>query len=311
MNGDGTSDSVVIARRSKSFALASRLLGAGSRDAAHAVYAWCRRADDAVDEPSSEERATDAVARLFEELDSLYAGAPTPPAIAGFARVVRHYSIPIEYPRELVFGMHMDAVDTHYENWDDLDLYCYRAAGTVGLMMAHVFGVESPGALRHAAHLGMGMQLTNIARDVLEDWQRGRLYLPRRLLGQYGLDSLSPAPGRDLPEASIPGLKRCVHDLVLRSERYYASGAAGFAALAPRNSLGVRAAALIYAEIGRELSKQDYDPTRGRARVSGMSKLRLVAKATAATLVDCMRRRRPFIPATLLPINYPDDVLPF
>jgi 15-cis-phytoene synthase len=311
MSVEAATDSAIIAQRSKSFSLASRLLEPRCREAAHAVYAWCRRADDAVDEASVGESVQQAVTRLFAELDALEDGAVGPPAIQSFARAMRVYRIPVEYPRELVRGMEMDALGAHYDTWDDLELYCYRAAGTVGLMMTHVFGIESAHALRHAAHLGMGMQLTNIARDIVEDWQRQRLYVPRQVLRKYGIESLADDPGGSLPPASVPGLTRCVAELVGRSQRYYASGAEGLGALAPRHAFAVRTAGLIYAEIGEELRHQNYDPTRGRAYVSSARKLWLLATAASATLTDWMRARpRAFVPQPSLPICGFNDVLP-
>ncbi len=91
-----------------------------------------------------------------------------------FQQVVFERKIPIEYPSELLAGMAMDAEGVHYETLSDLLRYCYRVAGTVGLMMCHVLGVKDDRALIHAAHLGMAMQLTNVCRDVIEDWERGQ-----------------------------------------------------------------------------------------------------------------------------------------
>ncbi|HWN69346.1 MAG TPA: squalene/phytoene synthase family protein, partial [Haliangium sp.] len=153
-----------IAAHSRSFALASRVLPPRCRDEAAVVYTWCRRADDAVDLAPPGKQAG-ALVRLGAELDGVYDGeAQEDIALAAFQEVVQRHRIPREYPAELLAGMDMDARGQRYDDMHTLLLYCYRVASTVGLMMSHVMGVTHDGALRHAAHLGMAMQLTNICR---------------------------------------------------------------------------------------------------------------------------------------------------
>ena len=122
---------------------------------------------------------------LRGELGPIYGGRPPsrshPASASRRSREQRQISALL--PRGAARGMEMDVEFTRYETMDELLLYCYRVAGTVGLMMCHVMGVADPRALRHAAHLGMAMQLTNICRDVMEDWERRHLYLPDELLG--------------------------------------------------------------------------------------------------------------------------------
>src|SRR5690606_7354832 len=131
----------VLASNSRSFDLASRLLPADCRDDAAAVYAWCRRVDDAIDlVPASEQPS--ALERMRQELDAVYAHAPqTDPVLQAFQQVVQARSIPQQYPSELLLGMEMDVRGQRYETLDDLLCYCYRVAGVVGLMMSHVMGV--------------------------------------------------------------------------------------------------------------------------------------------------------------------------
>jgi phytoene synthase len=219
---------VSIERHSKSFALASRLLAPrAGRDAA-LVYAWCRRADDAIDEDGPEPPAA-ALARLRAELAALYADGP--PGYAAdaseFSEVLRRTRIPWRYPAELLAGMEMDVSGRVYRTIDELLVYCYRVASTVGLMMCHVMGVSDPAALRYAAHLGLGMQLTNICRDVREDWQRGRLYLPDELLARHGCGGLRPEPGMPLPASARAACRGAARDLGALADRYYASSDAG------------------------------------------------------------------------------------
>lgn len=272
----------ILAKGSKTFALATRLLPRAIADDTAAIYAWCRRADDAVDLAPSDEEARAALQRLEDELGSIEAGEePADPVVGAFAEVVRRRGIPTVYPRELLLGMRMDVEGATYETLADLLVYCYRAAGTVGLMMCHVFGLTSDRGLIHAAHLGMAMQLTNICRDVEEDWQRGRLYLPRRMLG------VSPKPSQTLDASALAPTVRFLDQT---AAAYYQSGTRGLALLPWPAAMAVRAAALLYAEIGVVIARRDYDVRRGRAVVSLGRKLWLVARAIAASMVELPSR---------------------
>lgn len=281
----------VLEHHSKSFALAARLLPEGRRHDAAVLYAWCRYADDLID-LSDGDQAPALARRLERELDSVYAGqAQAGRLLAAFQRVVQARGIPREYPEELLRGMRMDAEGFRYRSLDDLFLYCHRVAGVVGLMMCHVLGVSDPRALRHAAHLGMGMQLTNIVRDVHEDRGRGRRYLPEQLLSE-------PEP-------------RVAERLLREADRFYDSGRRGLLALDARSAFAVRTAGLVYAAIGREIRRRRYDLTR-RAVVPRWKKMLLCARAALASLLDLPRRLLSArAPLRALPIaRYPDDVLP-
>jgi phytoene synthase len=279
-----------IELHSKSFALASRLLSSDGRDDAAVVYAWCRRADDAVDLVAPSEQP-DAVSRLGRELDSVYGREAQPdPILAAFQAVARRHGIPRAYPGELLAGMAMDAEGTVYDAYPTLLSYCFRVAGTVGLMMSHVMGVRHPMARRHAAHLGMAMQLTNICRDVQEDWQRARLYLPDDLLALAGASDLRSRLGDKLPAGASSAVASAVRELLRRAEVFYESGDRGIPLLSFRSAWSVRAASLVYADIGRVVLAQDADPLAPRAVVSKGRKLRLMLRALKMTLGQVPRR---------------------
>ena len=278
-----------IAHHSKSFALASRLLGRRLRDETAIVYTWCRRADDAVDEVGLHD-AREELLRLHAELDRLYLGATRDPVLAAFGDVVRTRAIPKVYPRELLAGMAMDVRGTHYTTLDELFVYAYRVAGVVGLMMSHVFGVRGDAALVHAAHLGIAMQLTNICRDVAEDWQRGRLYLPGELLARHGARDLAADLGGPLPASARPALAASVAELLALADRYYASGARGEPMLPWRAAVAVRAARGVYSAIGGRIAATGHDVTAGRAIVPRSAKLARVARAAARTMVELPQR---------------------
>ena len=259
----------ILAHHSKSFAFAGRLLPAWCRDDAAALYDWCRRCDDAVDVPRDELTPARAVAQLRDELDRIYgAGVESDPTLAGFQEVVRRHAIPRRYAEDLVDGMAMDVGAVRYHTFDRLLLYCYRVAGTVGLMMAHIMGVRDRAALRRAVDLGIAMQLTNICRDVAEDAARDRVYLPTELL------EACRWPGDPNGETG-----RTVAELLRRADDFYASADRGLSALPVRCAIGIRAARLIYAEIGRVIARRRFDTRARRAVVSRRRKGWLALRA--------------------------------
>ncbi|MBA3820915.1 MAG: phytoene/squalene synthase family protein [Deltaproteobacteria bacterium] len=275
-----------IAHHSKSFALASKLLGPRLRDETAIIYTWCRRADDAVDAVVDAQLDLDVVLqRLRDELDTAYAGSAVDPVLAAFGDVVRARSIPRSYADELLAGMAMDVADTRYATLDDLITYAWRVAGVVGLMMTHVFGVADDDALVHAAHLGIAMQLTNICRDVAEDWDRGRLYLPDELLAAQGVGGLAAELGQSLPPSAVAPLGAVVAELLALAERYYRSGDRGVPALPWRAAIAVRSARGVYSAIGGQLARTQHDVTAGRAVVPHRTKLVKVAAATARVAI--------------------------
>lgn len=291
--------SEAIRHHSKSFALASRLLPPRARDEAVVLYAWCRYADDAVDE-APPGTAPAALARLDAELDAIYAGVPqSDPVLAAFAALVQRSHLPEHYPRELVAGMRMDVQGTRYDDTHTLLRYCYRVASTVGLMMCHVMGLRDDGrspriALHHAAHLGIAMQITNICRDIAEDWTRGRRYLPADLLAAGADIEPSSEPSAEssptLPPALAAPFAAAMRALIDRADAHYYQGDRGLIALPWRSALAVAAARHIYRDIGRLIAARGYDPTAGRVWTSKPRKLVLVGRALLTIAASAPRR---------------------
>jgi phytoene synthase len=173
-------------------------------------------------------------------------------------------------------------------------------AGVVGLMMCHVMGVRDARALRHAAHLGLAMQLSNIARDVQEDWQRGRLYIPESLLEACGVTGLDPARGEPLPRSAAAGIAQATESLLKHADEFYRSGDAGVPYLSFRCGIAIRAARLVYGEISTRVREQGCDPFAPRAVVSRGRKLALVGYAfwlSVTRSVGLLGRPAPKIPA--------------
>lgn len=293
-----------IAKGSRSFALASTLLTPRARDHAAALYAWCRAADDAIDGVAPAGQGA-ALADQRAELDRIYGGRPATLAGRAFAAVAQARAIPAAYPRALLDGMAMDVADTRYPTHEALFVYCYRVAGVVGLMMCHVLGVSDDRALVPATHLGVAMQLTNIVRDVGEDWRLGRLYLPDELLARHGLAGLAGELGGPLPAHARPGLHAAQRELLVHADRYYRSAADGYRALPRRAGLAIRAAARIYRAIGGQVRRLGPASLERRAVVSGLVKGQHLAAAALAALPDLARPRSPRVPSAILEL---DDV---
>lgn len=283
-----TRSRAAIEAHSKSFALASRLLPPGVRDDAWVVYAWCRRVDDAIDECPAEDR-TAALDRLRAELDAVYEGASLgEPVLAGFQAVVRRRDIPRAYPEDLLAGMAMDVAGTRYEQLSDLMTYCYRVAGTVGLMMCHIMGVRRDEALARAAHLGMAMQITNVCRDVAEDWEQGRLYLPADWLARQEVGWLASARrGGVLPPQVREPVAHVVARLLDEADALYRSGDRGLPDLPWRCALAVRTARAVYSDIGQVLWARGCDVTAGRAAVPRWRKLVWALRSMARAAMEC------------------------
>ena len=301
-----------LAQHSKSFSLAGRLLPRESRRDAAVLYTYCRLADDAIDlvEPASQGAA---LAELRRDLQSVYRGEAQPDVrLSAFQELVQRKAIPREYPEELLAGFQMDSAGAQYHTLDELLLYCYRVAGVVGLMMCHVLGVRDARALRNAAHLGIAMQLTNICRDVAEDWQRGRLYLPLGMLRKCGPGALNGLRFGPLPESARASITTVTRQLLAQAERFYRSGDAGISALPWRAAFAVRAARRIYSDIGARIAQPGHDAFTMRAVVPGTRKRVLVARAALATLLELPQRWfAPRTRARLVSVSrFPDDILP-
>lgn len=264
---------------SKSFHLASRLLPARVRGPTLALYAFCRHADDAVDDASSDRDARIAVDALRARIDRVYAGRGLDALVErAFSRVVERFAIPRAIPDALVEGMEWDARGRTYETSSDVRAYGVRVAGTVGLMMTLVMGKREPDVLARACDLGIAMQLTNIARDVGEDARRGRLYLPDEWLAEAGVDreQFLAAPSATEPVRAV------VARLLAEADVLYAQADAGIAHLPADCRTSIRAARLVYAAIGDRIRRAGFDSVSQRAVVPIHRKLWLVLRAFGA-----------------------------
>jgi phytoene synthase len=284
---------------SKSFAGAARLLAPGTRESVYQLYAWCRYCDDRIDlqdlgrgAPADATSSTRArLEALVRETNRALDGAPVEKTVfLALQRVVRQHAIPRRHPLELLQGFAMDVEARRYRTLDDVSSYCYHVAGVVGVMMAHVMGAEGEGTLDRAADLGIALQMTNIARDVMDDAAAGRVYLPESWLEEAGVP---------LEEIRERRHREAVHGVVRRllgqADRYYRSAGDGVARLPLRSAWSIATARGVYRDIGRLVLRRGGKAWDRRAVVSRPRKLWRVAEGglEALLLVILRRRARP------------------
>jgi len=273
---DLTACRAAIRQGSLSFHAASRLLPGKVRDPALALYAFCRLADDAVDDAVGSGHAEDAGAKadavltLRDRLDLVYLGCPrNAPADRAFAAVVQDFEMPRALPEALLEGLAWDAMGRRYDDLSGVLAYSARVAAAVGAMMCVLMRVRDADALARACDLGLAMQLTNIARDVGEDARAGRLYLPANWLAAEGLcpDGFLADP---VPDARI---LRVIARLLAEADRLYTRADAGVAALPLACRPGIFAARHIYAGIGGAVARNGHDSITRRGRTGKARKI--------------------------------------
>lgn len=282
-----------MARGSRSFYYAARLLPPAVRASAQLLYAWCRHCDDTIDgqrlghgnagangEPARGGDPRRALAALMSATEAALGDAPVSVApFAALRRVVRKHDIPTWYVREHLRGFAMDVEGARYETLDDTVSYAFRVAGVVGVMMAWLMGVRDRDTLDRAADLGIAFQLTNIARDVVDDARAGRVYLPETWLREEGLD----ASRVDRPE-DREALARVVARLLDHADRYYRSATVGIDRLHLQLAWSIESAHLIYRDIGTEVRNRGAGAWDRRVVVPTARKLALMTAAAVAVM---------------------------
>ena len=283
---EGYASARAVARHhAKSFHFASVALFGARRRAAFALYAFCRRLDDLVDEcaPGDVRQRLDTarvlVAHLFRAPPGIgprerEAGPWSAAELAAFEDTVRRFKIPEQPFQDLITGMEMDLSLRRYASWAELDLYCYRVAGTVGLMLTPVLGFRSDAALGPAADLGRAMQLTNILRDIHQDLRRGRCYLPQDELAAHDLSEAAL-----WAQSATPAFSAFMRFQIARARELYARAAEGIPFLTGFGSQRmVRMMGAIYAGILNAIEQRGYDVFRARAYVPTSRKLAIALR---------------------------------
>ena len=204
------------AQSASSFTVSFIFLPKNQRNAMIALYAFCREVDDIVDECSDYQVAQTKLNWWKSEINNLYANTPQHPVTKALQPVIKQYNLAQEHFLEIIDGMEMDLKFNRYQDFKQLQLYCYRVASVVGLLSASIFGFKNRKTLKYAHDLGMAFQLTNIIRDVGEDARRGRIYLP--------LDELKKAKVSEddiLQSRETPQIKELIEYQIERAESYY------------------------------------------------------------------------------------------
>jgi len=277
---------------SRTFHAASFLLPIRVREPALSLYAFCREADDAIDNASD---PAPALVVLTDRLQRAYRGEPIDNAAdRALADVMRRFHIPIDIPAALLEGFAWDADGRSYEDLSGVFDYAARVAGAVGVMMAVLMGVRDPQVLARACDLGVAMQLSNIARDVGEDARTGRLYLPRQWMREAGIDpeSFLAAPE---PSAAIADI---VRRLLAQADHLYRRAESGIARLPVGCRPGIYAARLLYAEIGAEVARRGFDGVSARAVVSPMRKMKLLMRVQGTLMLSTEHLQAPVLAET-------------
>jgi phytoene synthase len=256
---------LVTARNSRTFYLASALLPPEKRCAIRCLYAFCRTTDDIVDLPDHDPRQE---LRQWEERALKRDPEHTDDVLLAWHVVRSRYGIPDLFARHLIRAVSEDISRSRYGTFDELARYCYGVASTVGLMSMCVIGYAGAQAVPYAVNLGLALQLTNILRDVGEDWRSGRLYLPTEDLERFGVTEEQIAQGvvdgrwRDLMRFEIA-----------RNRALYAEAWPGIAQLHPDGRFAIAAAARLYGAILEDIERRDYQVFTRRAHVSSAAKL--------------------------------------
>ncbi|HVF50248.1 MAG TPA: phytoene/squalene synthase family protein [Pyrinomonadaceae bacterium] len=260
----------------KSFYFCAHFLPREKRRAIYAVYALCRHVDDEVDEATvrDEASARAAVERWRAQLEAVYRGQRTPadfsPVLVAWRDMLTRYRVAQELPLELMRGVLMDTYRTRYESWDALRVYCYRVASVVGLMSSEIFGYRGGAeTLACAESLGLAMQLTNILRDVGEDFAMGRVYLPQDELERFNVSEDQLRRGE--VDENFRALMRFE---IARARGLYAEAERGIPFLDADARFTVLLAARLYARILDEIERADFNVFTRRAHLSFTQKLR-------------------------------------
>ncbi|MEC8382472.1 MAG: phytoene/squalene synthase family protein [Myxococcota bacterium] len=270
-----TTAKAIFQHHAKSFWLASLFLPSDRRDDAAVIYAFCRLVDDAADEAPNVKIAELALAQIDAELNGQ---KPARPIIHAFLEAVDRLQLPLNAAKDLMRGVRTDLEAVRIADDWHLAQYSYRVAGTVGLLMCGVLGVRNKAAYPYAVELGIGMQMTNICRDVLEDARRDRVYLPKTRLEAAG-----SSPQAVLSEEiTVQARTSVVSQLLHSADVFYERANFGMHFIPFRTRVAIVVASTVYREIGHKLRKHHQnDPFHGRTIVSSAMKLWCIFKAIA------------------------------
>lgn len=269
----------ITAKYAKTFYPSTLLMSKPKRRAIWAIYAWCRLTDELVDGSEAGITTPETLDRWEQQLESVFAGEPVDDPDVALVDALQRFSIDIEPFRDMIAGQRMDLYRSRYKTFEELHLYCYRVAGTVGLMSTSVMGVDTKQYVtpwnqdayvptQQAIALGIASQLTNILRDVGEDSRRGRIYLPLDELALFNYTE------QDLINGVVDERWReLMRFQIQRARKFYREAEKGISYLSPEVRWPVWAALMLYSQILDAIEQNDYDVFTKRAYVPTPQKL--------------------------------------
>lgn len=272
---------LVTAHYSKSFYISARMLPTERRWATFALYGFCRYTDNLIDNPRERSLTDlmDEVDFMKREINRAYrTGESEHPVLQPFIVVAKKYGIPKKYPLELLKGVQMDISKNRYQTFEELHLFAYRVAGVVGLMMTHVLGYKDEAAFKYAEKLGIAMQLTNILRDVKEDKNMDRIYLPQEDMKRFGVSE------EDIfSEKMNLKMHKLMRFQIKRAHHYYELADKGIPMLERKAQFAIYASSKIYRGILRKIQAQEMNPFIGRVFVSQLKKVGILIRELIRT----------------------------
>ena len=269
----------ITRQEAKNFYYAFLTLPAPRRRAIYVAYAFCRHCDDSVDRVAAPEDKLSALQALRNDLDDAYGGRASAPVFLALADVAQRYDIPREYFAEVITGVESDLVKDRYADFEELRRYCYQVASVVGLISIQIFGYQDQAAKPLAVDLGLAMQLTNILRDVREDLEFGRVYLPQDELVRFGYSEAELRSGV-VNDAFI----RLMQFQVQRAKEYFQSGFRLLPYLSRRSRACPAVLGQVYRNILQGIEDIDYDVLHHRVSLSTRRKLRITAQTWLAAV---------------------------
>jgi 15-cis-phytoene synthase len=283
----------ITAEYSKSFYLATLLMPEEKRRAIWAIYVWCRRTDELVDGPNAAQTTPETLDAWEHQLEANFDGVAIDDEDVALVDTIKRFPLDIQPFRDMIAGQLMDLYRSRYETFEDLNLYCYRVAGTVGLMSTQVMGVEPDPCpapwnkgreiyvpIEEAVTLGIAHQMANILRDVGEDARRGRIYLPLEDLALFNYSE------KDLMNGVVDDRWRALMKFqIQRARRYYSEASVGIPYLSPSARWPVWSSLLVYSKILDAIEANQYDVFTQRAYVPSWRKISYLPSAWMRAIV--------------------------
>ena len=273
----------ITRREAKNFYYAFLTLPGSRRKAIYVAYAFCRHCDDSVDRVASEQDKLSTLRVLRQKLDDAYAGRAAEPVFLALADTAERYDIPLEYFREVISGVESDLVKNRYQDFQQLRRYCYQVASVVGLICLQIFGYKDAAAKVHAADLGLAMQLTNILRDVQEDLEFGRIYLPQDEMDRFGYSEAELRAG-----VMNDSFNQLMRFQAQRARYYFRSGFQLLPYLSRRTRACPAVLGQLYRKILERIEEADYDVLHHRVSLSTRKKVRVTAQTWLANVLPLL-----------------------